>query len=118
MSDRVSVNHCVWLKLEELFQHTLLELKCNVHPLDGISNKIRITLKVYDNDNGIQSCTFGSDCAVALSTFCVVKMLSHAGTVIPYVGNRFNVLFWLEIFLRSKIDYCTICKICVTAKTV
>ena len=35
-----------------------LELKCNVHPLDGISN-------VYDNDNGIQSCTFGSDCAVA-----------------------------------------------------
>ena len=101
MSDRVSVNHCVWLKLEELFQHTLLELKCNVHPLDGISN-------VYDNDNGIQSCTFGSDCAVALSTFCVVKMLSHAGTVIRYVGNRFNVLFWLEIFLRSKIDYCTI----------
>ena len=32
MSDRVSVNHCVWLKLEELFQRTL---KCNVHPLDG-----------------------------------------------------------------------------------
>ena len=22
MSDRVSVNHCVWLKLEELFQHS------------------------------------------------------------------------------------------------
>ena len=44
MSDRVSVNHCVWLKLEELFQHTLLELKCNVHPLDGISNKIRSTI--------------------------------------------------------------------------
>ena len=38
MSDRVSVNPCVWLKLEELFQHSLLELKCNVHPLDGISN--------------------------------------------------------------------------------
>ena len=53
MSDRVSINHCVWLKLEELFQHTLLELKCNVHPLDGISNKIRSTLKVYDNDNRI-----------------------------------------------------------------
>ena len=31
-----------------------LELKCNVHPLDGISN-------VYDTDNGIHSCTFGSD---------------------------------------------------------
>ena len=44
---------------EELFQHTLLELKCNVLPLDGTSNKIRSTLIVYDNDNGIQSCAFG-----------------------------------------------------------
>lgn len=32
VSDRVSVNHCVWLKLKEMFQHTFLELKCNVHP--------------------------------------------------------------------------------------
>ena len=135
MSDRVSVNHCVWLKLEELFQHTLLELKCNVHPLDGISNKIRSTLKVYDNDNGIQSFTFGSDCAVANVIYGLTKMrfkqgtgdpsgFKHflrcenvkPGTVIRYVGNRFNVLFYLaETFLRSKIDYCTICKICVTA---
>ena len=38
VNDRVSVNHCVWLKLEELFQPSLLELKRNVHPLDGISN--------------------------------------------------------------------------------
>ena len=51
MSDRVSVNHCVRLKLKQLFQHMLLELKCNVHPLNGISNKIR-SLKVYDNDKG------------------------------------------------------------------
>ena len=36
-----------------------------MHPLDGISDKIRSTLKVYDNENGIQSCTFGSDYAVA-----------------------------------------------------
>ena len=48
MSDRVSVNHCVQLKLKQLFQHMLLELKCNMHPLNGISNKI----KVYDNDKG------------------------------------------------------------------
>ena len=44
---------------EELFQHTPLKLQCNVHLLDGRSNKIKSTLKVYDNDNGIQSCTFG-----------------------------------------------------------
>ena len=83
MSDRVSVNHCVWLKLEELFQHTLLELKCNVHPLEGISNKIRSTLKVYDNDNGIQSCTFGSDCAVANVIYGLTKMRFKQGTGDP-----------------------------------
>ena len=44
-----------------------LELKCNVHPLYGISN-------VYDNDNGIQSCTFGSDCAVANVIYGLTKM--------------------------------------------
>ena len=41
MSDRVNVNHCVKLKLDEHFEHTLLELKCNVHPLDSISTDIR-----------------------------------------------------------------------------
>ena len=41
MSDRGNVNHCVKLKLDEYFEHTLLELKCNVHPLDSISTDIR-----------------------------------------------------------------------------
>ena len=86
--------------------------------IDGTSNKFRSTLKVYDNDNGIQSCTFGSYCAVtnvitkmrfkqgtgdpmqvALSTFCAVKNENtKPGTVIRYVGNRFNVLFGWKFF--------------------
>ena len=61
------------LKLEELFQHSLFELKCNVHPLDGISN-------VYDNDNGIQSYTFDSDCAVANVIYELTKMRFKQGT--------------------------------------
>ena len=43
MSDGVSVNHCIWLKLEELFQRTL---KCNVHPLDG-NGKVLFVKKRY-----------------------------------------------------------------------
>ena len=39
-----------------------------IRVLDDTSNKIRSTLKVYDNDNGIQSC---SDCAV---TNVITKM--------------------------------------------
>ena len=104
------------LNMIQSFQHTLLELKYNVHPLDGTSNKIRrtCTLKVYDTDNGMQSCTFGSDCAGANVTYRLTKMqfkqgtedsngFKHflccenikPGTVIQYVGNRLNVLFYL-----------------------
>ena len=57
----------------------LLELKCNVHLLDGTSNKIRSTLKVYDNDNAIQSRTFGSDC-VANVIYGLTKMWFKQGT--------------------------------------
>ena len=45
MSDRVRINHCLKLKLDEHFEHTLLELKCNVHQLDSISTDIRGALK-------------------------------------------------------------------------
>ena len=52
--------------------------------------------------------------------FCAVKILIQGLHVIGYVGNRLNVLFYLagSFFLSSKRDYCIICKICVTAKTV
>ena len=45
VSDRVSVNHCVRIKLEEDLNIKLLELKCNIHPLDGIVNAARNALK-------------------------------------------------------------------------
>ena len=35
---------------------------------------------VYDNDNGIQSCTFGSDCAVANVIYGITKMRFKQGT--------------------------------------
>ena len=39
MSDRVAVNHCVIEKLQSDLDIQLLELKCNVHPLEGVSKK-------------------------------------------------------------------------------
>ena len=35
---------------------------------------------VYDNDNGIQSCTFGSDCAVVNVIYGLTKMRFKQGT--------------------------------------
>ena len=39
MSDRVAVNHCVVEKLQSDLDIQVLELKCNVHPPEGISKK-------------------------------------------------------------------------------
>ena len=45
MSDRVAVNHCVVEKLQSDLDIQLLELKCNVYPLEGISKKCWDVLK-------------------------------------------------------------------------
>ena len=39
LSDRVAVNHCVVQQLLTAFEIELLELKCNIHSLDGIAKK-------------------------------------------------------------------------------
>ena len=38
-TDRVAVNHCVVQSLESSLDIELLELKCNVHSLDGIAKR-------------------------------------------------------------------------------
>ena len=48
-----------------------------IHALDYISN---VHLLLYDNDIGIQSCTFGSDCAVANVIYGLTKMRIKQGT--------------------------------------
>ena len=62
------------LKLEELFRHSLLELNCImcIHWM--------VYQMLYDNDNGIQSCTFGSDCAVANVIYGITNMRFIQGT--------------------------------------
>ena len=42
------IRHCVVVYLQSKLDIQLLELKCNVHPLDDIANKSASTLKDYD----------------------------------------------------------------------
>ena len=46
LSDRVAVNHCVGQQLQTAFEIELLELKYNIHPVDGIAKKCTNILKV------------------------------------------------------------------------
>ena len=58
LADRVAVNDCVVEALQQDLDIQLLELKCNVHPLDGIANKCRDVLKEYDTEKETRSDTF------------------------------------------------------------
>ena len=71
LSDRVAVNHCVVQKIQDDFHIELLELKCNVHPLDGIAHKCRSNLKKYDTEHNIKGDIFGSDCCAANLIYCM-----------------------------------------------
>ena len=48
LTDRVAVNHCVVQALNTDLDIELLELKCNVYPIDGIAKKCTDLLIVYD----------------------------------------------------------------------
>ena len=45
MSNKVALNHCLVEKMQSDFDVQLLELQCNVHPLEGISKKCYYVLK-------------------------------------------------------------------------
>ena len=74
ISDRAAVNHCVVQNLEEDMNMELLELKCNVHPLDGITHKCRCILKEVDTHLNIKTSLFGKECKAANIVYNLSKM--------------------------------------------
>lgn len=74
ISDRVSVNHCARLQLEEDLNQQLLELNCNVHPSDGIASKARKTLKELVKKHNVKEDLFGTRCCADTLIYCLSKM--------------------------------------------
>ena len=125
LTDRVAVNHCVVQHLQLQMDVELLELNCNVHPLDGIAKKCTNILKKYDAEMAIKSDTFGRDCCVVNLIYGITKMRYKQGkgdpagfkhflhqegiklSIIPrFVGNRFHIVFHLAgvmFYLRDKL---------------
>ena len=111
LSDRVAVNHCVTDSLKKSLNPNILELHCNVHPLDSLANKSRSALK----ETGVRGKLFGRDCAVANLVHSLSKLRYKQGSGDPasfklffkqkgipmstfprYVGNRLHILFHLS----------------------
>ena len=74
LTNRVAVNHCVVQSLRSSLDIELLELKCNVHPLDGIAKRCTDLLKVYDKEYNITSDTFGNGCCAVNFMYAMTKM--------------------------------------------
>ena len=74
ISDRAPVNRAVLDILRATTELELLELKCNLHPLDGIANHTRQTLKTIDEEQGIKSELTGTDCCVANFIYQLSKL--------------------------------------------
>ena len=125
ISDRANVNHCVRVQLEEEFNIKLMELKCNVHPLDGLAAGVRKSLKLLDTEYDFRGLLYGRDGSVVNVIYSISKMRYKNGKgdpkgfkhfmatnnintnmMIRYVGNRMHVLFHLAgsiYFIREKL---------------
>ena len=111
IGDRVAVNHCVVQKLSQVFGKELIELNCNLHPLDGLAGSARKTLK----NTGIQGAVFGKEAAAInfIKAMCKMRFKANCGdpggfkvfmkrmgmpisSISRYVGNRLHVMFELS----------------------
>ena len=116
------MNHCVVESLQLALDTDLLELKCNIHPLDGIAKKCVDTLKLYDAERNVTSDTFGKDACAIKFIYGMTKMrfkqwkgdqagfkefmrqeYIRPGMIVRYVGNRYHVMFHLAaVFFHLK----------------
>ena len=79
LSDRVAVNYCVVQSLQSALDIELLELKCNVYPLDGIAKKCNTSLKLYDTEHNIERSTFSRECCASELYLCNVQNAIQTG---------------------------------------
>ena len=61
LSDRVPTNHATVTLIQDDFDQDLHELNCNVHPLDGVANKVSEVSRQLDQANDTSGACYGSD---------------------------------------------------------
>jgi len=123
LSDRAPVNHCVHKELTKYVGHELVDLNCNVHPLDSLSVEFRKVAKQIESQHGIVSKLNGSDSVLLKLITNITKLRHKVGLgesawfrsflevrgfdklIMRYVGNRFHVLFALCANIRFLLGH-------------
>ena len=61
LTDRAAVNACVTRQLSDEFETQLIQLNCNVHPLDSVARVVKQSLIKVDESHEIKGSCFGSE---------------------------------------------------------
>ena len=102
LSDRAVVNHCVRVQLEQRLNSELLELNCNVHPLDGLASEARKTLKKVDSKYEIKSTLYENDCCAANVTYGLSKMRYKNGKGDPKGFKQYMRKHQIQLKLTTR----------------
>lgn len=111
MSDRAAVNHATVTKVNALWQKSLNELNCHLHPLDTMASACRASLKGLETSKGR---LFGKDCVAANIVLQLDKLRYKDGKgevlcvivsvpkcLFKILLTHFLILIWLY-FWRKK----------------
>ncbi|XP_013393414.1 uncharacterized protein LOC106161101 [Lingula anatina] len=123
MSDRCAANHAALRIVGSVWNKSLNELNCHLHPLDSIATSCRTALKDVEQAEGIKGVLFGKDC---MSANCILQFnklrykdgkgdprafLSFLdeknlprGILPRYRGNRLHILFHIAGVLTEHHD--------------
>jgi hypothetical protein len=135
MTDRAAVNHTAVAKLNSAFGRTLIEVNCNLHPLDAFSSKCLNVLLNGEQKAGVtMKCLFsGTSCAqklvLGMNTLRfkdgsgdpsgVRLMLDDAelprGLISRYRGDRLHIIFSLcGVYFKHADLFVSFLKKCPT----
>ena len=112
MSDRCAANHAALQTVNSVWNKTLNEMNCHLHPLDSIATGCRTSLKKVEESWKVKGKVFGRDCMAANLILAINKLRYKDGKgdprgfvtflddkkiprgILPrYRGNRLHVLF-------------------------
>ncbi|XP_065647365.1 uncharacterized protein LOC136077018 [Hydra vulgaris] len=136
LSDRTPINSCVRNLLQEAMAIELIQLHCNVHPLESIALEALSALRTIDNEMKVKPAK-GTD-GIAVTVLKNILKLRYSfkgdpaafksylkknnvapGLFLRYVGNRFHVLFHMagivvthEKLIKNFLECNTKNKIC------
>lgn len=74
LSDRAWVNKCVSQQLSDTLGKNLVQLKCHLHPLDGMATQARKELKAFEAEFDINGSCYGSEGRAANLVYAITKL--------------------------------------------